>query len=337
MFHPAVIEAGHVIDDGKPIGRNLADRLSQLEGEDVLDLASLANKVRNRHAGEIEACSILNARSGACGENCRFCAQSAHHETCVEEYGLLRAGAIAAEAKSVYEKGVGHFGIVTSGYGYPEVTAEFEEICAAITLIHRDLPGMHVCASLGILGEEPVRRLAECGIRHYNINLQVAPPRYAELIADTHPVEDRVATIEALRRRGVSVCCGAIFGVGESIADRIDLAYLLGELRVTVIPLNVLIPVAGTPLEGREPIAAIEAVKSFALFRLINPAKVIKFAAGRETLMNDFQGLLMLSGVNGILTGGYLTTRGRSVEADRKLLEEVGKFHRPHETGHGED
>jgi biotin synthase len=336
MLHPAVKEASRVIDDGKPIGRALADRISLLEGEDVLDIASLANKVRNRHAGGTETCSILNARSGACGENCRFCAQSAHHETCVEEYGLLQAGEIAARARSVYEDGVRHFGIVTSGYGYPEVTAEFREVCAAITLIHRDLPKMHVCASLGVLGEEPVRRLAECMIRHYNINLQVAPSRYAELIADTHPVEDRIATVEALRRHGVSVCCGAIFGVGESPADRIDLAYLLNELDVAVIPLNVLIPIAGTPLEGREPISVLEAVKSFSLFRLINPSKVIKFAAGRETLMNDFQGLLMLSGINGILTGGYLTTRGRSVEADRKMLDEVEKFHRRTETNHGE-
>ena len=195
-----------------------------------------------------------------------------------------------------------------------------------IDRLHKELPELSVCASLGVLGQEPAEALAAHGIAHYNINIQVAPDRYHDLIADTHTVEERIETIKLLRKNNISVCCGGIMGVGESMQERIDMIFALQELDVTVIPLNVLVPINGTPLEGKEPISVADIVKTFAICRLAHPAKIIKFAAGRETIMKDFQGLLMLSGANGYLTGGYLTTRGRDTADDRRFASQIASF-----------
>jgi biotin synthase len=328
MLHHSIESAYSTLQTGKPISRHLAMELADIKGENVLDLVSLANKVRNRFSPDMHACSILNAKSGMCGENCRFCAQSRHHTATVERYHLMSANDILESARKVYTEGVRSFGIVTSGRGYPVVSAEFEAICAAIELIHKEMPEMNVCASLGMLGEEPAQRLSICRIQHYNINIQVPPARYAELVADTHTVEERIETIHRLRHNGVSVCCGGIMGLGETMKDCVDLAFALHDLNVTVIPLNVLIPIAGTPVEKQPPLPAMDVIKTFAIFRLVLPTKIIKFAAGRETIMKDFQAVIMLAGANGMITGGYLTTRGRSVEDDATFMRQLSAFFR---------
>ena len=158
------------------------------------------------------------------------------------------------------------------------------------------------------------------------MNLQTSPKRYGELIADSHTIEEKIQTIKHLQEFGVKICCGGIIGLGENFEDRIDMALAIRDLDIEGIPLNVLLPIPGTPLENTPPIAAADVAKTFALFRLINPSKQIKFAAGRETVMKDFQALLMLSGANSLMTGGYLTTRGRSVEEDKKFIAELNKF-----------
>jgi biotin synthase len=326
MISGAVQAAYEVLETGRPISRALAMELARLRGEAVLDLVSLANKVRNRYAPGTYACSILNAKSGRCGENCRFCAQSARHAAAVAVYPLMDVQAMVAAARKAWSEGVRSFGLVTSGRGYDTLTPEFDAVCDAIRAIREALPDLEVCASLGMLGDEPARRLAACGIRHYNINLQTPPARYAELVADTHTAEERVETIRRLRRAGVSVCCGGILGLGETLADRLELAFTIRDLDVAVIPLNVLIPVAGTPVENRATVPAWEVAVTFALFRLIHPARILKFAAGRETVMKDFQALLMLSGANGFITGGYLTTRGRCVAEDLEFAGQLAGF-----------
>ena len=156
------------------------------------------------------------------------------------------------------------------------------------------------------------------------MNLQTAPERYGELIATTHTIEEKVATIRALKRHGIGTCTGGILGLGETWADRVSLAFACRDLDVDGIPLNVLLPIPGTPLEDRPILPPAEVARTFAMVRLVNPTKTLKFAAGRETTMKDFQGLLMLAGMNSFITGGYLTTRGRSVpedEAFRTALE----------------
>ncbi len=331
FLHPALAAAYRVLETGEPIVKEDALLLSRLPGEHVLDLASLANKVRNRYGaaaetGELHACSIMNAKSGICGENCRFCAQSKHNNANIEVYDLVSDESVLIEARHAVAEGVSHFGIVTSGYGYKKMSGEFRRLLAMIDRLHAELPGLNVCASLGVLGEETAAELARHGIAHYNINIQVAPDRYRELISDTHGIGDRIETIRLLRKNGISVCCGGIMGVGETMDERIDMIFALQKLDVTVIPLNVLVPIEGTPVARNEPVCLTDIVKTFAICRLAHPAKIIKFAAGRETIMKDFQGLLMLSGANGFLTGGYLTTRGRDVAEDRRFAEQIACF-----------
>ncbi len=328
-LHPHIAAAYRVLETGEPISRAEALLLADLPGELALDLAALANKVKNRYSTGTEslhACSIMNAKSGVCGENCKFCAQSRHNRADIEVYDLVDEESVLTEARNCVAEGVSHFGIVTSGYGYKKSTPEFQRVLAMIKRLHTELPDLHVCASLGVLGEEPASALGAAGIAHYNINIQVAPDRYHDLIADTHTVEERIETIKLLRKNNISVCCGGIMGVGESMHDRIAMIFALQELDVSVIPLNVLVPIDGTPLEGSEPVSVADIVKAFAICRLAHPDKIIKFAAGRETIMKDFQGLLMLSGANGYLTGGYLTTRGREVAEDRMFAAQIASF-----------
>jgi len=320
------VERACSVLDGERLDPGLAKALGALRGEDVLDLVSLANRVRNRFAPGFQACSIINAKSGLCSENCRFCAQSAAHATDAGNYPMVDLAVILSAAETAYAAGVRSFCIVASGYGMTRADDDFRRVLRAVDAIHERHPDMGVSASLGVLGQETARLLAERGIEHCNINLQTAPARYRKLIADTHAVEERIATIRLLKKHGIRVCSGAILGIGETMDDRIALAFTLNELRVDVIPINVLVPIKGTPLEGYPPLPAVEAAGTVALFRLINPGAVIKLAAGRETVMSDFQGLLMLAGASGFITGGYLTTRGRETERDFAFLRELDGF-----------
>ncbi|NTW52241.1 MAG: biotin synthase BioB [Chlorobiaceae bacterium] len=328
-LHPDIEKAYSVLDTGTPVSLELARALGRIPDSEVLDLVSLANKVKNRYAadnGAVHACSIINAKSGHCSENCSFCAQSNHNSATIDVYGLVDDEKLLQSAREAYSNGVRHFGIVTSGYGYMKTTPEFTRLLGMIDLLHSQLPEMQVCADLGMIGDEQATALAERGIVHYNMNLQVNPERYGELIADTHTVDERIETIKRLRAKGISVCSGGIIGTGESMDDRISLIFKLSELDVDVIPLNVLVPIKGTRLEDNAPVPVPEIAKTFAICRLVNPDRIIKFAAGRETLMKDFQGLLMLAGANGFLTGGYLTTRGRDTESDNVLARQVALF-----------
>jgi biotin synthase len=328
-LHPDIEQAYSVLDTGISVSFELASALGRLPNSEVLDLVSLANKVKNRYAsdnGAVHACSIINAKSGHCSENCSFCAQSNHNNATIDVYGLVDEAKVLDSAREAYNHGVSHFGIVTSGYGYMKTTPEFTRLLGMIDLLHRELPEMQVCADLGMIGDEQVDALVERGILHYNMNLQVNPDRYGELIASTHSIDERIDTIKRLRAKGISVCSGGIIGTGESMQDRIALIFKLRELDVDVIPLNVLVPIKGTRLEANAAVPVPEIAKTFAICRLVHPDRIIKFAAGRETLMKDFQGLLMLAGANGFLTGGYLTTRGRDTESDHQLAEQISMF-----------
>ena len=185
---------------------------------------------------------------------------------------------------------------------------------------------MKICASLGIMSEPCVKLLAEHHVWRYNMNLQTSPGKYAELIATTHTIEDKIKTILLMKKYGITNCTGGIIGLGESMEDRIDMAFTIRDLDVEGTPMNVLLPIPGTPLENLKVIDPSEVALTFSLFRLINPTKMIKFTAGRETVMKDFQGLLMLSGMNALMTGGYLTTRGRSIAEDQVFAKRLEGF-----------
>ena len=325
-INPKILDAYKVLD-GEGLTREEAIELDRcVNGPDVLDLISLANKVRNKFTPGMQTCSILNAKSGVCSQNCKFCAQSAHHNTSIDTYPLVSKEKTLEALQKVYDSGVRSFGFVTSGRGYLKPDDEFMVILDIMDAMYKDFPDVKICVSIGILSEETARMLAEHHCRRYNINLQTAPAKYAELISDTHSIQEKIDTVKYLQANGVEICCGGIFGLGESSVDRIDMAIAVRDLEVDGIPLNVLMPIPGTPLEELPIMQPIEVAKSFALFRLINPRRMVKFAAGRETTLKDFQGLLMLSGINALMTGGYLTTRGRSVEEDKEFVERLKLF-----------
>lgn len=326
MLNP-LIENAYKVLNGEELTYEEALALAEkIEGEDILDLVSLANKVRHKFAGPIVPCSILNAKSGLCHQNCRFCAQAADHHTGIETYPLLPKEEVLEAAGKAWENGVRSFGYVTSGYGYKTATPEFQAILDTLDAVHERYPELKLCVSIGILSRETAGLLAKHHTWRYNMNLQTSPARYAELITGVHTIEDKIQTIKYLQEFGVTICCGGIFGLGENWKDRIDMAFVVKELKVDGSPLNILLPIKGTPLENRPLMSPADAAKAFAVFRLVNPENMIKFAAGRETTMKDFQGLLMLSGLNSMITGGYLTTRGRSVDDDKKFIDQLGGF-----------
>lgn len=325
-IHP-LIENAYKVLLGNALSREEALALARdIHGEDLLDLVSLANKVRLKFAPAVHSCSIINAKSGKCCEDCRFCAQSAHHHTKIETYPLLKPETVLEHAREAYSQGVRTFGYVTSGRGWERPDGDFQMILDTMDLLHRELPGMTLCVSLGILREECVKLLAEHHVDRYNMNLQTSPAKYGELISTTHSVEEKIQTIRLMKKYGIANCTGGIFGLGESWADRIDMAFAIRDLDVDGSPLNILLPIPGTPLEGRPHVTPADAAKIFALFRLVNPAKMLKFCAGRETVMKDFQGLLMLSGLNALMTGGYLTTRGRGISSDMDFMKQLEGF-----------
>lgn len=326
MINKIILNAYKVLE-GETLAREEALEIASTEnGTDLLDLISLANKVKEKFAPGIHSCSIINAKSGKCCENCRFCAQSGHHSAKIETYPLLDKNKVLEAAREVYRKGIRTFGYVTSGRGWQKPDRDFQEILDTMDLLHRELPEMELCVSLGILSEECVKLLPEHHVRRYNMNLQTNPAKYAELIATTHSIGEKLETIRLMKKYGIANCTGGIIGLGESWEDRVDMAIAIRELGVEGSPLNVLLPIPGTPLENLQGISPADAAKTFAIFRLINPRGMLKFCAGRETVMKDFQGLLMLSGLNALMTGGYLTTRGREIEDDQSFAEKLGGF-----------
>jgi biotin synthase len=327
LLHPLIENAYRVLNGEELTEAEAMALVEQIHGTDIPDLISLANKVRNKFAGEIIACSIINAKSGHCNQNCRFCAQAQAHNTEIETYDLLDREEILSSAQEIYDAGVRIYGIVTSGYGYKNTeNAEFKRILEAMDELHERFPGLKICASLGILSDETAKALMDHHLYRYNMNLQTNPERYSELISRQHTIEEKIDTIRYLQKYGATICCGGIFGLGETWRDRIRMAVAVRELGVDGSPLNILLPIPGTPLENEKLMTPADAAKAFAIFRLVNPKIMLKFAAGRETTMKDFQGLLMLAGMNSMITGGYLTTRGRSVEEDRNLIDNLNLF-----------
>ena len=322
-----LVENAYKVLDGGHLEREEAVAIAhEITGADILDLVSLANKVRIAFASkDAGSCSIVNAKCGKCGENCRFCAQSAYYHTHIDTFPLLSEAEVVEAAQKVYDSGVRIFGYVTSGRGWLKPDEDFRRILSTLDRLHELFPDMKLCVCLGILSDECARELSLHHVWRYNMNLQTSPARYAELVATTHTIEEKIATIRLMQKYGITNCTGGIFGLGENWEDRVDMAFAIRELKVEASTLNVLLPIPGTPLEEQPSVTPADAAKIFALFRLINPTMTLKFCAGRETTMKDFQGLLMLSGLNSLMTGGYLTTRGRQVSDDiafKKCLED---------------
>ncbi len=306
---------------GGSILKEEAEELLETPDEYVLRLLAAADHIRIVFKGwKFDSCSLINARSGRCGENCAFCAQSGHYDTDCETYDLRSTDQILDAARSAREAGASRFCTVTSGGALSP--HEFDALIESLQGV-KDEVQIPLDASLGFLDDERVGRLKQAGVTRYNHNLETARD-YFPSICTTHTFDERADTVRKALSNGLSACCGGIIGMGETPSQRIDLAFTLAELGVDCVPINILNPRPGTPLEGLLPPEPVEILKTVALFRLILPRATIKIAGGREKNLGDFQGTALRSGANGMIIGGYLTTGGRAVEDDLRMVRQAG-------------
>jgi biotin synthase len=280
--------------------------------------AALAAKLRHR-GDSFSLCTIMNARSGKCSEDCSFCAQSSRYSTSAPVYGLVSADEAVRQAERARDAGATRFSIVTSGKGPAD--HEIDAICGIVSAVRRET-GLDVCCSLGIAGRETMLRLRDAGVKRYHHNLE-SSREFFPGICSTHKFDERIATIKAAASAGLEVCSGGIIGLGETEEDRISMASLLADLDVDSVPLNILVPIRGTPLEGCRPLAMDAIIRAVAIFRLLLPNAAIRLAGGRESALTDFLALACMAGADGMLTGGYLTVRGRDSAEDRAFVRRI--------------
>jgi biotin synthase len=322
MNYRAIITLGESILDGHTIHYEEALRLTTVIDEDIPLLSAFANKIRIQFAGKaVDMCGIVNARSGMCSEDCKFCAQSVYHATESPVYELLSTEQIITAAQKAEEQGAKRISIVTSGKGM-ENDPDFDKIMVSIQGIMNHT-SLKVCANLGTLTLGQAHELARIGVKRYAHNLETSKKFYPS-VCTTHSYEERVATINAAKAAGMELCTGGIIGMGESWLDRIDFAFALKELGVVSIPINILNPIKGTVFEGVTPPSPLDLIKTFSIFRFIFPDKIIRPAGGREINLRDMQGHLMLSGANGLIIGNYLTFTGRNTAADFQMVQDAG-------------
>lgn len=283
-------------------------------------IAAAEQITRAFRGGVVTLCGIVNAKSGRCGENCAFCAQSGHYETGAPVFPLKSADEIVAAAQEAQESGATMFGIVTSGTRIAS-DAEWNVINEAVRRIA--LSGMKPCASLGMLDAARARQLKGAGLFRYHHNLETARSFFPN-ICTTHDYGEDVATVVTARSAGLSVCSGGIIGLGETMAQRIELADTLRSLDVDSVPLNILNPIAGTPLASVAPLTPIEILVTIAVFRFLLPRKDIKLCGGKERNLRQLLPLGLIAGASSLMTGNYLTTTGRDSVLDRELVADLG-------------
>lgn len=268
----------------------------------------------------IELCSIINAKSGRCPENCAFCAQSAHYTTDAPVYPLKRLEEIVAGAQQAEAEGSHCYGIVTSGARIDH-GGEFETILAAIRTI-REKCALAPSASLGILDRKMAQALADAGCVTYHHNLETARSFFPQ-ICSTHDYEEDVETIRIAKAAGMRVCSGGILGLGESLEQRIELAETLRQLEVNSVPLNFLNPIQGTPLSGKQTLTPMDCLRSIAMFRYWLPRTPIRVCGGRELNLREFQSWIFMAGATGTMIGNYLTTSGRDRDTDMQMIRDA--------------
>jgi len=278
---------------------------------------ALAAKLAHR-GRRFSLCSIINAKSGRCSEDCAFCVQSAHFRTDAPVYPFKDKAEIVAAARKAREIGADRFSIVTSGRG---MNAEEVAVVADTVRAIRDEVGIKVCVSLGILARPELETLRDAGASRYHHNLETSE-RFFPAICSTHSFRDKIETIARAREAGLSVCSGGIFGMGEGWEDRTDLAFRLRDLGVDSVPINFLMPIEGTRLGNRPLLEPAEALRIIAIYRLILPDREIRVCGGRSTVLGERVDDIFRAGADGFLMGNYLTTLGRDPAADRAALEE---------------
>lgn len=299
---------------------NYAEAVALSQTTDTKALCAAADEIRQHFRGDfLEMCTIVNAKSGRCSENCKWCSQSAFHQTDVEEYDLINPKEAELMARENARQGVYRFSLVTSGRAISN--KKLEQLCSIYRNIQEQTP-IHLCASMGLLNSAQLEKLKQAGVQHYHCNIETAPSYFPQLCS-THSVIEKIATIEAAQALGMKICSGGILGMGESMEQRVEMAFVLQELKVDSIPLNILMPVKGTPLVNAKPLSDEEILISFALFRFINPRADIRLAGGRASLAHLHDQVLH-SGISAALVGDYLTTIGTNIAQDKELFSASG-------------
>ena len=310
-----------LLAEGRPLTFDEAVGVLDLPDAEVPALVALAHRIRLEHCGpEVELESIISAKTGGCSEDCAFCSQSRHWPTPVRPEPFLDLGELVEAARRSQSVGATEFCIVLAIRGPDERI--MDQVLAAVEALHRGTR-LQVACSLGILTRPQAEALAAAGVHRYNHNLETARSHFASIVS-THSWEERRDTCLLVREAGMELCSGGIFGMGESRRQRVELAFELAELAPHEVPLNFLNPRPGTPLGNRPLLPALDAVRTIALFRLLLPGTVLRYAGGRELTLRELQPMGLFAGINALIVGNYLTTLGRSPEADLRMLEDLG-------------
>lgn len=285
------------------------------------DLTSAANEIRKSFCqNRFDACMIINVKSGRCSENCKFCAQSNHYDTDIEIYPLLSKEELKERSLAIYNFGFNRISYVSSGR---KVTQnDFETLSSLIDELKEECNDIKICVSLGLLTNDQISALNDAGVDRIHNNLE-SSRNYFKEICTTHSYDEKLETLNQIEKENIMICSGGIFGMGESFEDRIDLALQLREFNVKSIPINVLNPIKGTPVENNEILSNDETCRIIAIFRFINPDAYIRMAGGRA-LLGDNGRKAFQSGANAGILGNMLTTLGVEMEDDLKLLDELG-------------
>lgn len=298
------------------------EEIFRLDFTGLWPLLARASRIREEQRGTgISLCVIINAKSGHCPQDCAFCAQSRRATAPIDKYPLLPREQLVEAAQQAAAQGAARFSIVTSGRGVMG-HQEQQTILEAIGEIRRTTP-LKVCVSLGIVAEDFLRALAGAGVHRYHHNVETAASFFPE-IATAHTYEERLATIRKAKESGLAVCVGGIFGLGESVAQRYEMAQTIKEVGVDSIPLNFLTPVPGTPLAGRELLNPLEALQIILAFRLFFPSQRLIIAGGRAGALRSLAPLMFAAGADALMTGDYLTTKGQLPVQDLQMLEDLG-------------
>lgn len=306
--------------DGGALDREEALSLLRADDDELLLILDAAFRVRvHYHGREIRLQVLKNVKSGTCGENCAFCSQSASSDSPIERYPMRTVEELVAGAAEAQDRHAVRYCMVTAGRG--PIEKDLDVLCEAVRRIKRDVP-IEICASLGLLNDDQARQLVEAGVDRFNHNLETSR-RYFPTICTTHSYDDRVGTVRAARAAGMEICCGGIVGMGETLEDRVELAFALRELQVHSIPVNFFDPRPGTPLAHVERITPVAALKALAMFRLVNPEREIRVAGGREVNLRHLQPLAFYP-ANSMFTEGYLTTSGQGYERDMAMIRDAG-------------
>lgn len=289
---------------------------------DTDSLCDAADRIRRRRCGDrIDTCSIVNARSGRCSEDCKWCAQSRFYSTGVDEYSIVADEDMLGIVEGARRHGVGRVSLVTSGRRV--AGHALDELCRLYRLAADAAPGMTLCASMGLIGKEELTRLKEAGVSRYHCNLETSSGYFPSLCS-THSHRDKLATIRAAREAGMEVCSGGIIGMGETMRQRLEMAAEAVEAGAVSIPMNILNPIPGTPLADVEPIAEEEVVRTAALMRFVAPDTVIRFAGGRARISVAATERMLRGGVNGAMIGDLLTTVGNNASTDMEMFSRLG-------------